>query len=172
MASPGLPMMFIVNLSKVNIVSEISEMYISKLNLGDEAEIEFPSFPGIIKKAKIYQIGTVVNPQNRTFKIKILLDNSNEMLKPNIITEIKLRDYLSEEAITVPSIIVKNDIKGAFLYRVSEYNGYKIAKKVYVKTGMISGGNLVVNGGLAPGDVYITKGYSLVKNGSRIKIVE
>ncbi len=172
MASPGMPLMFIVNLKKVYVVSDVSEMYISRLHRGDEAEISFPSLPGIKRKGKIYLTGTVVNPQNRTFKIKILLDNSNETLKPNMIAEIKLRDFVDENAISVPSIIVKNDIKGTFLYKVSEKNGDKIAKKTYVETGMSSGGDLIIKKGLSENDLLITKGYSLVKNGSKIKIVK
>jgi len=67
---------------------------------------------------------------------------------------------------------VKNDIKGTFLYKVSDVNGEMIAKKIYVETGMSSGGDLIINKGLSENDILITEGYSLVKNGSKIKIVK
>lgn len=172
MASPGLPLMFIVNLKNVYVTCDVSEMYISKIKKGDDGLISFPSLPGKNRRARIYQIGTVVNPQNRTFKIKLLLDNKDESLKPNLIATVKLRDFLSNEAISVPSILVKNDIEGSFLYIVSEQKGNKIAEKVYVETGMTNRGNLIINKGISTGDLIITKGYSLVKNGSRIKIVQ
>ena len=170
LAVPGLPMMQIVDISKVYIKADVSESYLSKINVDDETTITFPSYPGMLRKGKILRVGTVINPQNRTFKVTILIENSNELLKPNIVAIIELRDFYNKKAMIVPSIIVKNDNSGSYLYRLKNTENGLVAEKVYVKTGMVNRDMIMIKSGIEFGDEIIMKGYNFVKNGSLVKI--
>lgn len=170
LAVPGMPLMQLVNLNILYINSDVSEYYLSRIKKGDKAEITFPSFPELKLNAEILRVGNVVNPQNRTFRITIRINNHNEILKPNMVAVIKLRDFTSNNSLTVPSIIIKKDFKGFYLYKVSDKDGNLITEKVYVKTGMTSNNKTLVISGLTSGDKVIVQGYNIVKNGSKIKI--
>jgi len=170
LAMPGLPLMQIVDLSEVYIKADISESYLSKVKIGDETTVTFPAFPKLIKKAKVLRIGSIVNPQNRTFEISLLVKNSNEVLKPNIVAVIELRDFFDDQSLIVPSIIVKNDNSGSYLYRLKNGENGLVAEKVYINTGMVLKDMMRIESGLKIGDEVIIKGYNMVKNGSLIKL--
>ena len=57
------------------------------------------------------------------------------------------------------------------MYVAEKQNENMIAKKVYVKTGMSDGSNTMITEGLNPGQMVITGGYNLVKNGTEIKLI-
>ena len=92
------------------------------------------------------------------------------MLKPNVLALIKFMDYSKDDAIIVPSIIIKEDIQGKYLYIIDENGGKPLAKKVYVNTGMSYKDTTMITSGLQPGDKVIIEGYSLVTDGTEVKI--
>lgn len=98
------------------------------------------------------------------------LINSNEVLKPNIVAVLELRDFNDVNAIIVPSIIVKNDSEGSYVYRIKKSETGLIAEKVYVNPGRVNKDMIMINGGIEFGDEIIMKGYNLVKNGSLVNI--
>ncbi len=172
LAMPGLPIMEVVNLKEVYIKSDVSESYLSKIHIGDETRITFPSFPDMEWTGKILRVGNTINPLNRTFKVTVKLNNSEELLKPNLVAVLKLRDFSDENAMVVPSIIIKNDINGSYLYRVVSDGKLNIAEKMYVKTGKMSKDEILITEGINYGDLVIVKGYNLVKNKSLVELYE
>lgn len=170
LAIPGLMLTQVVNLKNVYVNADVSEAYLAKINRGDPVLVTFPSYPDLAINAPILRIGNVVNPENRTFKIKIKINNNLEKLKPNILAIIKIRDFLEESALVVPSIIIKKDFKGPYLYVTEGESGKMIARKIYVEIGMSEGGNTIITKGLEPGQEVITEGYNLVRNGIEIKL--
>ena len=170
LSTPGMLLLRVVNLDKIYVNADVSEVYLSKIKKGDTVEVDFPSFPDLSIKTKIYQIGNVVNPQNRAFNIKLLLDNVEEKLKPNILAIIKLRDFDSSSALVVPSIIIKKDIRGSYIYVVKREEKRFTAQKTYIKPGISEKSSTIINEGLKQGQQVITKGYNLVKNGAEVKI--
>lgn len=170
LAMPGVMLIRVINLRKVYANAEVSEAYLSKIKKGDPVLVTFPSYPELAIAAPIFRIGSVVNPQNRTFKITIKIDNENEKLKPNLIAVIKIKDFSTEAALIVPSIIIKKDFKGSYLYVVERQEDKVTARKIHVETGMSKKGDTMITKGLEPGLEVITGGYNLVKNGVRIRL--
>ena len=165
LASPGKPAFRIVNAQNVIVEADVAERYANVLKKHTPVKINFNSL-GLSKTAKLNFIGQVINPANRTFKINIELNNKNGELKPNSVASLEIRDFSSSEAITVPSQIVKKDMRGDYLF-ISE-NG--IAKKTYVKVGLSQGDKTMILMGLKLGDVIITEGYNEVVGGSILDI--
>jgi len=170
LAMPGLLLIRVVNLKKVYVNADLSEAYLPKIQNNDSIEVSFPSFPDLTFKTKIQRIGSVVNPENRTFKITILIDNDQEKLKPNMLAIVKMMDFSSESALVVPSIIIKKDINGSYVYRTEKKADKLIASKIYVEPGISEKTNTMINKGLEPGYQVITKGYNLVRNGVEVRI--
>ncbi|NIM11919.1 MAG: efflux RND transporter periplasmic adaptor subunit [Candidatus Aminicenantes bacterium] len=170
LAIPGMQLIQLVNLENVYINAEVSEAYIANVGKNDAVEVTLPSYPGLVMEAVIHRTGQVVNPTNRTFLVQVLLDNKEEKLKPNMMALIKMRDFFDEAALVVPSIIIKNDLEGSYLYVVEPEKGRLKARKVYVKPGLSSGSRTMIESGLEPDQQVIVKGYNLVKNGMLVKI--
>ncbi len=169
MASPAVPFARLVNIDQVYITADVSEIYLQKINAGDNVEVEFP----ILNKtteAKIYRTSAIIDPDSRTFRLRINLNNKQEDIKPNMLSVLKLRTYAADNSIVVPSILVKKDFSGEFVFIAAESDGKQVARKRYIETGIKDNNSTLVLKGLNAGDMLITKGYAQVVDGSVISL--
>ena len=171
LAMPGFQLMQIVNLDKMKIFAEVSEKYLPVIKKGDIVDIRFPSFPDIDLRVPVSRTGNIVNPGNRTFPVELRIDNIDGKLKPNILSLLTFLDYHKEDALVVPSIIIKKDIRGEYIYVAKEFEGKTLARKVYIITGRSYNDETLVVSGLNAGDKVIFEGYSLVTDGSEVNII-
>jgi len=170
MAMPGVSLMQVINLDMFYIQSDVAESHLPSLHVGDEVKVFFPAYPSLNTTTKIYRIGNVINPENRSFLVEIKLKNSEGKLKPNMLALTRFIDYQKDNALVVPASIVKNDFKGAYLYIVNKKEGKTFAKKVYVSPGLTMGNSTHITGGLSAGDQVIVEGYNKIVDGSKIDL--
>jgi len=170
MAIPGQRFFHVVNLGRLYVNAQISEAYLPIIHEGDAVEVRFSAFPSIVLYKKVYRIGKVINKQSRTFKLQLKVNNPQQLLKPNLLAIIRIKDYTNPKAVVVPSFVIREDIQGYFLYVVTTENGQKIARKRYVKTGKSFKKKTEVISGLKAGETIITQGYNNVTNGSVLNV--
>lgn len=173
LAAPGVPVVEFVNLSRLKIKADVSEVYIGNVRPGEEVEVTFSSLPDVNLKTKISRTSKVINPSSRTFQIEMDVNNPGEKIRPNMVSTIRINDYSAKNAFVVPSIVVKKDITGDYLY-VAKENGQNelVASKKYVKRGMSNEGFTMITEGLASGDKVIVGGSNMVSTGTHVDIVE
>jgi RND family efflux transporter MFP subunit len=170
MAMPGYQMMQVINLDKLNVFADVSEKYLPNIKKGDIVRLQFPTFPEIELDVEVHRTGNVINKSNRTFPVELKIDNIDMLLKPNIIALLTFLDYSKDDALVIPSIIIKQDIQGEYIYVLKEVDGKMLAKKVYITTGISYEDETLVTSGLSPGDLVIFKGYSLVTDGTEVNL--
>lgn len=170
MAGPSIPFARIVNLEDIYITADVSEEYLNKINQGDSVDVFFPVL-GMLKKATVFRTSAVIDPDSRTFSIRANLNNNDLSLQPNLMGEMKMRISRIPNALVVPSILVKKDFNGEFIFVVSEdEKGVPRAGKRYIISGIKDNNNTVVTEGLKEGAEIITKGYAQVTDGSVLNI--
>ncbi|NQU88260.1 MAG: efflux RND transporter periplasmic adaptor subunit [Mariniphaga sp.] len=167
--SPQVPFAKVLNTSRVRIYADVSEAYLTKIKKGDKVQVNFPALNKEIE-ATIFRIGNTINANNRTFRIRINLNNSNNTIKPNLIAIVKMRDYVAEDAVIVPNLLVKEDFKGMYTFIVNSSNNETRAQKVYVQTGISQNNLTEVTEGLDAGTKIITEGYTQVVDGTLIRL--
>jgi membrane fusion protein, multidrug efflux system len=166
-AGPMAPVIEFVNLSAITIKADVSEKYIGSIHAGDKVEVSFSSMPDVKLVAAIARTSKVINSTNRTFSIELNMANPGEKIRPNMISSIKINDYTDEKALVVPSIVIKKDISGDYLYAAAGSRGSElVATKRYIKRGVSYEGITQVDEGLKKGDQIIVAGYNLVSSGS------
>ncbi|MCK7530306.1 MAG: efflux RND transporter periplasmic adaptor subunit [Marinilabiliales bacterium] len=111
--------------------ARVSESYIDKVFKGENVEISFNSLPGHVVKAPITQVSKVINTKSRTFGIEMEIDNPGDKIKPNMVSAIMINDLVVKEAFVVPSLAIRKDITGNFVYVVNQENGANIVEKIY-----------------------------------------
>jgi RND family efflux transporter MFP subunit len=163
--SPQVPFAKVVNIEKIKIYADVSESYITKINNGDKVLVNFPALKREVE-ARIDQVGNTIDPNNRTFRVRINMSNPDKMIKPNLVSIVKLRDYKNDSAIVVPSLYIKEDFNGHFTYVAETQNGKKTAKKVYVIPGVTDNNMTEVINGLSDGMLVISEGFNQVANGT------
>ena len=168
MAAPGVQVLQLVSLDRLKIYVDLSEKYLGSVKKGDEVQIEFPELHNRNMTVPIRRIGNVIDEETRTFRIELKVSNPDGDLKPNMFTIIRVNDFSTPGAMVVPSLIIKQDIKGKYLYVASETNGKMTAFKKYVETGLSYHDQTMVTKGIGDGDLVIVKGYSQVSGGAEV----
>lgn len=170
LASPGFQMMQLVNLNKLFVNADVSETYLPVVNKGDMVHLSFPIFPELSMDVPIYRIGNIIHTQNRTFVLQLQINNNKEKLKPNGLCIIQINDFSSQKALVVPSIVIKQDMEGSFLYVAKQINNQWISEKRYIKTGVSYKDQSMVIDGLNLGEKVIVEGYNQISDGSGVLI--
>ncbi len=171
LAMPGSPLLTMVNLKDLKVNTHVSEAYLSKVEKGDTVRVEFPAFSNLSMDVPVFRTGNIINPDNRTFKVQIKINNIESKLKPNIIAIVHINDYTNRHALVVPSIVIKKDMDGSFLFVVKqdEKEGL-VAEKRYVETGKSYRDQTEVLSGLNEGDRVIVEGYNMVTSGTKVSV--
>lgn len=170
LASPGMQLIRLVNLDEMRITARVSESFLSAVKQGDGVTLEFSSYPELSITSKISRIGTVIDPVTRTFQVEVLVGNPDQLLKPNMLSSVRIRDYLDPAALIVPSIILKQDFNGTFLFRLNARGTGQVAEKVYVETGRTVQDITKIAVGIDEGDKVIVAGYNIVSDGEPIRV--
>lgn len=170
-ASPMTPVIEFVNLQKLTIKADVSESFLEFVHAGEPVELTFSSLSEHIVNAKIARASKIINPTNRSFQIEVNINNFDEKIRPNMVTSVKINDFTSSDAYIVPSIVIKRDISGDYLY-VAKQNekGLLTASKKYIKRGKTYEGITMITEGLEKGDRVITAGYNLVSSGTFVAV--
>ena len=170
LATPGMRLLHLINLKSLKIYSDISENYLNDVQVGEMVEIEFPSLPELSRSLPVAYIGNVIDNKSRTFRLEVRFNNQNEIIKPNQFVNLRINDFRSDSALVIPSIVIKQDMQGHYVFIAEGKEDELKAKKVYITPGRSFMEMTMVTGGLLPGEKLIVAGYNLVKNGTDIKI--
>lgn len=162
-------LMRIVNLANMYVQTTVPETYIGKLKPGTLVDVYLTSL-GKTYKGKVRQVGSFINPNNRSFGIEVSLPNPDNLLRPNQVAKLKIIDYTVTNAIVVPTNVVQEDAAhNKFVYVATQVKDNKaIAKKVLVKVGKSSDNVTEIVSGLAANDVIITEGANSIADGMKL----
>lgn len=156
----------IVNTTKLKLTAEVPENYAGKVKVGTELTLTFPDIQKTISN-KISVLGNVINPLSRSFFIESKLPVDNNF-RPNLLAQVKIKDYEKKNAISIPVNLLQNDEKGKFVFVAVTEAGKLVARKKMVTTGEFYGNNIEVLSGLAAGEILITEGFQSIYDGQLI----
>ena len=162
-------LMRIVNLGNMFVSTSVPESYIGKLKVGTEVDVYLTSL-GKTYKGKVRQIGNFINPNNRSFGIEVSVPNPENLLRPNQVAKLKIIDYVSKDAVVVPTGVIQEDgEKNKFVYTVINSNGKTgTAKKVIVKVGQSSDNVTEILSGIAADEIIVIEGVNTISDGMKL----
>ena len=158
MASPGVPLMQLVNTTALIASAKVPDSYVAFVKAGDRVMVTFPDLSKTIA-ATVSYVGRIVDPLSRTFKIEVKIPGGNPDLKPNLMALVQINDKTAEKAIVIQENIVQPTEDGKIVFVTGEEKGQKVAKLKKVTTGLSYNGKVEILSGLAPGENLITEGY-------------
>ena len=170
LAAPGMQVIQMVSLNYLKIYGNISERYMTSIRKGDMVIVTFPDVEGLNVKVPIHRVGNVIDNASRTFRIEMKINNRQKTLKPNMYSTIQVNDFKTESAFVVPSIAIKQDIKGSYLYIATPEEGEIKARKRYIETGLSYQDQTMIKEGVTQGEEVIVKGFAQVSDGVNIAV--
>ena len=174
--APGMtPVVRVINLDEMKVSAEIPEIHLTNIKKAAKVAVNIPVLNKTLP-AQINAVGNFINPNNRSFRVEIGLENSSGDLKPNMTVLLNINDYQNEAAILVPSKNILEDQAGAkYVYTLEAVPGqedmYK-AIKTFVKTGKNADNKTEILEGLSAGDLLVEDGIRLVKDQQLVKIIQ
>ena len=174
--APGMtPVVRVINLDEMKVSAQIPEIHLINIKKAAKVAVNIPVLNKTLP-AEINAVGNFINPNNRSFRVEVGLENSTGDLKPNMTALLNINDYKNEAAILIPSKNILEDQAGAkYVYTLEAVAGkedmYK-AIKTFVKTGKSSNNNTEILEGLSAGDQLVEDGIRLVKDQQLVKIIQ
>ena len=174
--APGMtPVVRIINLDEMKVSAQIPEIHLNNIKMAAKVGVDIPVLDKTLA-AEISAVGNFINPNNRSFRVEIALDNSTGDLKPNMTVLLNINDYKNDAAILIPSKNILEDQAGAkYVYTLDAVEGqdemYK-AVKTFVKTGKSSNNQTEILEGLSAGDQLVEDGIRLVRDQQLVKIIQ
>ena len=163
----------LVNLDDVYAEAFVSEKYISSISNGTEALVKIPLLNKEIQ-SEVTQTGNFIDPNNRTFRIEIPVDNTDRRIKQNLDAKILINTYKKDNAVVVPLRIIREDAEGKnYIYVMDEdkKDGVYITRKAVIKIGNKSNTDAEVIEGLNFGEIIVLEGANLVEDLQRVKLI-
>jgi len=165
---PGEELLTIVDINPIKVDFQVSEVYLKKLQVGQEIEVEVQGFPQNIYTAVIEAIDPVIESQGHSIKVRATIPNRNRDLKPGLFATIILRTETHQGAMIVPESAIETQGNQEYVYVVLD----GVARKAPVKTGERNGKDVEILTGLKPGLMVITAGQLSIQDGYPVTVVD
>lgn len=169
LTGPQTSVLRLINLNKMHIEADVPEAYLLSVKKGTNVLINFVSLNKQVE-ANITEIGNYINPDNRSFRIKININNRDHMVKPNLLADIEINDF-SAKGVVLPSQLIQMNQKGEkFIYTI-EHDSLKtsVAKKI-VTLGKEYNNQVFITDGLQSGEEIVKDGGKFVKDGDEVEV--
>lgn len=146
------PVFTIAELDKVWVLADVYESDIARVKEGMNAEVTTLSYPGKVMRGKVDRIFNILDPETRTMRIRITLDNPDVLLKPEMIARVQLTFQENENLPAIPADAVIQDAGKHFVMIFKDRRNIAVREIVPART---TANTLWVSEGLQPGEVVI-----------------
>ncbi len=168
-ANPMVKAVRIINLDKVHVEIEVTESYLEYIKVGSIVELFFPSVNKNLS-AKVNQIGNYINPENRSFKVRVDIENKDNTLKANLLADVKINDF-EKIGIVIPNDLIQKDGSGKlFVYTLNKNSGSYIVEKTVIHQERSYNNESLISKGLTVSSILVDKGSRLVSVGEKVLI--
>ena len=158
------PLATISNIEKLKSTIWANSDEVEQIEKGMPANVYWN---GNVLDGKVTNVAISKYPARNAFRVDLVFENSREECKPGIIADIEIETYSNAYAFVVKRKNVEEDAKGRYVFIVKKNK----AKKAYIQVGE-SDGAFEVESGLNQGDKVIVEGLNLVKDGSKVNIIQ
>lgn len=144
------------DLTKLSVVSEVDEIDINNITLGQDVEITGDAFKGIILHGKITYVSSEAKSSGRkpSFTIKVITEEitpaQREKIRLGMSATLAIATYTNPDALMVPLRAVQNTREGKFVHVIKE--GQKEPVRTAVETGVTTIDSIEVTQGLVAGE--------------------
>lgn len=162
---PGDEIAILQNYSQVWVIASIAERDLPLIKKGAKASAQFPNSPGAERKGVVDFVYPTVDAVTRTGKARIVLDNSDGVLRPGAYADVVVAVDLKKR-LAVPSEAILRDSSGEHV--VVAMGGGRFMPMT-VKTGIVADGMTEIIDGLKAGDDVVVSGQFLIDSESSLR---
>jgi cobalt-zinc-cadmium efflux system membrane fusion protein len=147
------PLMTVADLSHVWLSANVQEKDLHFLSVGQDIGATLVAYPEKKLTGRVLYIGDMLDPDTRTTKVRLLLDNPDGRLKPGMFATVLIKDIPKDE-ITVPIAAVVQVRNDAFVFEQTDSTTYLPRP---VQLGQQHGDRVVITAGLTRSAKVVVK---------------
>lgn len=166
---PGDQIGTLDDVSQIKLDFNVAETQIGRLRQGAAIEVRTAAFPESVFNGVIANIDSRVDPGTRTVRVRAMLPNPGEQLRPGMLMTVNVRAN-PHDALAAPEVAVLDEGDSSYVFRVAPGNGGQTVERVTVETGQRSDGLVEILSGLSEGDLVVTDGVQAVSPGQPIRV--
>ncbi|MGO9378985.1 MAG: efflux RND transporter periplasmic adaptor subunit [Dissulfurispiraceae bacterium] len=128
----------IADLSRVWVLCDIYEDAMSKVHIGDIAEVRLNAYPDRLFHGRVSNISRVLDPNTRSTKVRIDLDNPGQVMRSGmfVTAELRSKEHFERPVLPTTAIVRLHDKDWVFMPL-----GDNRFRKIEVQTGPPAGDN-------------------------------
>jgi len=155
----------VVDLEQVWVYADIYEYELPWVKIGDEVDMTLTGVPGRVFKGELAYIYPYSESKTRTTKVRVVFDNSESLLRPDMFAEVSIRSDRQEGVIVIPaeSVVRSGDFNQVFVVRAP---GKFEPRRV--ELGFESKGEVAILDGVEEGDEVVTSAQFLLDSESKL----
>lgn len=166
---PGTQIGTLDDVSQIKLDFDVAETQIARLRQGAAISVRTAAFPDRVFNGTIQNIDSRIDPGTRTVRVRALLPNPGEQLRPGMLMTVDVRAN-PHDALAVPEVAVLDEGDSSFVFRVAPGDNGQSVERVNVQTGQRSDGLVEIVSGLAEGDLVVTDGVQAVNPGQPVRV--
>ena len=153
--------MTIANLGHVWVIASVYERDLGRVKMGQSAEIAFVSFPDRTFSGRITQVAQRLDPETRTAKVRVEVENRSGQLKLEMFATVRLPTQDPRVVPAIPETALQQvDGKNAVFVQTKAQE----FQRREIELGHKADGWVEVTHGLKPGEQVVTQGSFYLKS--------
>jgi membrane fusion protein, multidrug efflux system len=165
--TPGTPVVKVAKTTEKEIVIGLPEDKVDTLRKVQDVTVRLWAKPDVVIPGKIREVSPVADAATRTYAVKVSIPDSAEDVKLGMTALVQFSSTTATPLIRVPLTALFHEKATTSVWIVE--NG--TVKLVPVQVGGTAGNEVVLVGGVKPGQTVVTAGVNLLKQGQKVKIL-
>lgn len=165
--APGTPVVRVARLGEKEIVIGLPEDKVDALRRLKDVTVRTWANPELRLAGKVREVSPVADPATRTYAVKVSIPDSPEV-RLGMTALVRFASTTPDARMTVPLSALHQE-KGVTSVWIVENGKVRL---VPVQVGDIAGNDVVLSGGVQPGQTVVTAGVNLLKAGQRVTILQ
>lgn len=164
----GVTIVKIMDYKTMYMDVQLPEKYITVIKPGQVVKMTNYTMPDDTIIGAVTQLSPAINPDTRTFKGTVSINNENLLLRPGMFVKADIITSRKDSAIVIPKNIILSRQKGKTVFVVDR----SVAAERIIETGLENITDVEVTRGLEKNDRVVTSGFETLGNRSKVKIIK
>jgi len=163
---PTTEILAIADLTKIWVQVDVYEHQLAWVEIGQSAEVRVPAYPGRVWKGKVEYIYPEVDMAIRTLKVRLVFDNQDLVLRPNMLAEVVIYGEPRHNTLKIPrDALIATGTRQTVIKALGDGH----FQPVDVIVGMQENDEIEIISGLEEGDEVVVSGQFLIDSESSLQ---
>ena len=167
MISPSIPLLSIIDVSRIFVKVGISEKDISKIKEGQKVSLEIDAFPEEKFRGEVVSKGVAVDQISKTLEVKIEILQSEVDIPIGVFARGDILVKTNQNTLIVPSSALTRKKTGIYVYVIEE----GIARQKEVVLGIIQDERVEILDGLSEEEEIVVLGNQELEDGLKVDVL-